>query len=68
MGKNGRCAGFLGIFDLNSYKSPIFFARAMALVRLLTSNLLLMFLVCVFTVFREMKSKTEEQKRADFTH
>jgi hypothetical protein len=36
--------------------SPISFARAMALVRLLTSNLLLMFLVCVFTVFKEIKS------------
>ena len=41
------------------YKSPISLARATALMRLLTSNLLLMFLVWAFTVFKEMKSFSE---------
>ena len=43
-------------YTFRGYKIPISFARTTALVRLLTFNLLLMFLVWVFTVFKEMKS------------
>jgi hypothetical protein len=47
------------ILVLRGYKSPTSLAGATALMRLLTSNLLLMFLVWVFTVFKEMKSFSE---------